>query len=111
MAKNGILIVEFANQLRDQGADVREAIEQGALQRLRPVMMTMVSTVLGGLPLVLSSGAGAEARVSLGWVMVGGLGLATLATLFVMPVAYNLLARFSKPKAEELQRLEAELAT
>ncbi len=110
MAKNGILIVEFANQLRDAGASVREAAEQAALQRLRPVMMTMISTVLGGVPLVLSSGAGAEARIALGWVIVGGLGLATIATLFVTPVAYNLLARFSKPKIEELQRLDAELA-
>ncbi|WP_299552041.1 efflux RND transporter permease subunit [uncultured Tateyamaria sp.] len=111
MAKNGILIVEFANQLRNEGASVIEAAEQAALQRLRPVVMTMVSTVLGGVPLVVSSGAGAEARVSLGWVIVGGLGLATLATLFVTPVVYKLLAGFSKPQAEEMRRLEAELAT
>lgn len=110
MAKNGILIVEFANQLRDEGASVSEAAEQAALQRLRPVMMTMISTVLGGVPLVLSTGAGAEARVSLGWVIVGGLGLATLATLFVTPVVYRLLAGFSKPQAEEMQRLKADLA-
>ena len=77
MAKNGILIVEFANQLRDRGMGVREAIEQAANIRLRPVMMTMICTVLGGLPLVLASGAGAEARIALGWVIVGGLGLAT----------------------------------
>ncbi|WP_299706034.1 efflux RND transporter permease subunit [uncultured Tateyamaria sp.] len=110
MAKNGILIVEFANQLRDAGMSVRDAIEGAALQRLRPVMMTMISTVLGGVPLVVSTGAGAEARVSLGWVIVGGLGLATLATLFVTPVVYRLLAGFSKPQAEEMRRLEAELA-
>ncbi|MCF2870749.1 efflux RND transporter permease subunit [Octadecabacter sp. G9-8] len=110
MAKNGILIVEFANQLRDQGLSVGDAAEQAALQRLRPVMMTMISTVLGGVPLVLSTGAGAEARVSLGWVIVGGLGLATLATLFVTPVVYKLLAGFSKPQVEELRRLEAEMA-
>ncbi|WP_299604792.1 efflux RND transporter permease subunit [uncultured Tateyamaria sp.] len=111
MAKNGILIVEFANQLRDAGMSVRDAIEGAALQRLRPVMMTMISTVLGGVPLVVSTGAGAEARVSLGWVIVGGLGLATLATLFVTPVVYRLLAGFSKPQAEEMRRLEAELAS
>ena len=70
----------------------------------------MISTVLGGLPLVLASGAGAEARIALGWVIVGGLGLATLATLFVTPVAYLLLARFSTPKAAEQARLERELA-
>ncbi|MCV3273081.1 efflux RND transporter permease subunit [Roseobacter sinensis] len=111
MAKNGILIVEFANQLRDRGLSVRDAIERAARQRLRPVMMTMISTVLGGLPLVLSSGAGAEARISIGWVIVGGLGLATLATLFVTPVVYRLLAGFSKPQADEMRRLEAELAS
>jgi HAE1 family hydrophobic/amphiphilic exporter-1 len=109
MAKNGILIVEFANQLRDRGVAIRDAIEQACLQRLRPVMMTMISTVFGGLPLVLASGAGAEARVSLGWVIVGGLGLATFATLFLTPVAYLLLARFSRPQAEEARRLSEEL--
>jgi Cu/Ag efflux pump CusA len=85
MAKNGILIVEFANQLRDEGASVREAIERGTLLRLRPVMMTMVSTVLGGVPLIFAAGPGAEAREALGWVIVGGLGLATLATLYLTP--------------------------
>jgi HAE1 family hydrophobic/amphiphilic exporter-1 len=109
MAKNGILIVEFANQLRDQGKSVREAITEGAVLRLRPVMMTMVSTVLGGVPLILSSGPGAEAREALGWVIVGGLGLATLVTLFLTPVAYLLLARFTTPKAEEEARLRREL--
>jgi HAE1 family hydrophobic/amphiphilic exporter-1 len=77
MAKNGILIVEFANQLRDRGQDVRQAIEKACELRLRPVMMTMIATVLGGVPLVLAHGAGAEARIALGWVIVGGLGLAT----------------------------------
>ena len=96
MAKNGILIVEFANQLRNRGRSVREAIEEAANIRLRPVMMTMISTILGAVPLILSFGAGAEARSALGWVIVGGLGLATLATLFLTPVAYLLLARLSK---------------
>jgi HAE1 family hydrophobic/amphiphilic exporter-1 len=109
MAKNGILIVEFANQLRDRGRSVREAIEQASVRRLRPVVMTMVSTVLGGVPLILAHGAGAEARIALGWVIVGGLGLATFATLFLTPVAYLLLARFSKPHAHEAERLEREL--
>lgn len=109
MAKNGILIVEFANQLRDRGASVREAIESACSIRLRPVMMTMIATVIGGLPLVLAQGAGAEARVALGWVIVGGLGLATLVTLYITPVAYLLLARFSKPHAHEEQRLHDEL--
>ena len=110
MAKNGILIVEFANQLRDRGAPLREAIFEASTIRLRPVMMTMTSTVLGGVPLILSSGAGAEAREALGWVIVGGLGLATLSTLYLTPVAYLLLARFSKPKVEEERRLARELA-
>ena len=109
MAKNGILIVEFANQLRDAGKSVREAITEGAVVRLRPVMMTMVSTVLGGVPLILSSGPGAEAREALGWVIVGGLGLATVVTLYLTPVVYLLLAGFSVPKAAEEARLRREL--
>ncbi|MBN8243959.1 efflux RND transporter permease subunit [Nitratireductor aquimarinus] len=109
MAKNGILIVEFANQLRDRGLGVREAIEQASLIRLRPVAMTMICTIVGGVPLVMASGAGAEARIALGWVMVGGLGLATVSTLFLTPVAYLLLGRFITPKAEEEARLVREL--
>jgi HAE1 family hydrophobic/amphiphilic exporter-1 len=109
MAKNGILIVEFANQLRDQGRSVRDAIMEGSVIRLRPVMMTMVSTVLGGVPLILSQGAGAEAREALGWVIVGGLGLATLVTLYLLPVVYLLIAGFSTPKAAEEARLRREL--
>jgi hydrophobic/amphiphilic exporter-1 (mainly G- bacteria), HAE1 family len=109
MAKNGILIVEFANQLRNRGHDVRAAITEGAAVRLRPVMMTMISTVLGGVPLILSSGAGAEAREALGWVIVGGLGLATLVTLYLTPVVYLLLARFTTPQAAEEARLRREL--
>lgn len=109
MAKNGILIVEFADQLRDQGRNVRQAIEQACAIRLRPVMMTMIATIIGGVPLVAASGAGAEARIALGWIIVGGLGLAVAATLFVTPVAYLLLARFSKPRAAEEVKLLGEL--
>jgi HAE1 family hydrophobic/amphiphilic exporter-1 len=109
MAKNGILIVEFANQLRDRGLGVREAIETACLMRLRPVMMTMIATVVGGVPLVLAHGAGAEARIALGWVIVGGLGFATLVTLFITPVAYLLIARFTQPHSHEAQRLNREL--
>ncbi|MGN6158111.1 MAG: efflux RND transporter permease subunit [Devosia sp.] len=109
MAKNGILIVEFANQLRDRGYSVREAIEESANIRLRPVLMTMIATVLGGLPLVISTGAGAEARRAIGWIIVGGLGTAAVSTLLLTPVAYLLIARFSKPKAHEAERLAAEL--
>ena len=109
MAKNGILIVEFANQLRDRGLGVREAIEEAANIRLRPVTMTMICAVLGGVPLVLASGAGAEARIALGWVIVGGLGLAAVTTLFMTPVAYLLLGRFITPKTHEQARLKREL--
>ncbi|CCF19837.1 AcrB/AcrD/AcrF family protein [Pseudorhizobium banfieldiae] len=109
MAKNGILIVEFANQLRDQGAGVREAIERACSIRLRPVMMTMIATIIGGVPLILAQGAGAEARIALGWVIVGGLALATSVTLLITPVAYLLIARFSKPHVHEERRLHQEL--
>ncbi|MDW5313187.1 efflux RND transporter permease subunit [Rhizobium sp. PL01] len=109
MAKNGILIVEFANQLRDRGEDLRSAIENAANIRLRPVMMTMIATITGAVPLVLASGAGAEARVALGWVLVGGLGLATVVTLYLTPVAYLVIARFTKPQIDEERRLQNEM--
>ena len=109
MAKNSVLLVEFADQLRDQGLDVRKAVEEGAAIRLRPVMMTLMSTVLGALPLILGSGAGAEARVSIGWVVFGGLGIAALFTLYLTPTLYLLLARLSKPRAAETERLAKEL--
>ncbi len=109
MAKNGILIVEFANQLRDRGQGVREAIENAANIRLRPVMMTMICTIVGGVPLIMASGAGAEARIALGYVIVGGLGLATLSTLFLTPVAYLLLGRFITPSVHEAERLHSEI--
>ena len=109
MAKNGILVVEFADQLRDRGFAVREAIETASKVRLRPIVMTMISTVLGGLPLILSGGPGGEARAAIGWVVFGGLGLAALFTLFVTPLAYLALARFVRPRAHQGARLEREL--
>lgn len=109
MAKNGILIVEFADQLRDRGRSVREAIEEAANIRLRPVCMTMICAILGGIPLVLAKGAGAEARIALGWVIVGGLGLATIFTLYVTPVVYLFWGRFIRSKAEGDLRLIKEL--
>ena len=109
MAKNSVLLVEFADQLRDQGMAVRDAVEQGAAVRLRPVAMTIISTVLGGVPLILGSGAGAEARSSIGWVVFGGLGLAAFFTLYLTPVLYLALARFSSARAAESQRLGREL--
>jgi HAE1 family hydrophobic/amphiphilic exporter-1 len=110
MSKNGILMVEFANQLRDQGQSVMDAIRNASLIRLRPIVMTMIATVLGGLPLLFTTGAGAESRRALGWIIVGGLGFATVATLFLTPVVFSLLARFSKPRAAEEARLARELA-
>lgn len=109
MAKNGILLVEFADQLRDRGYDVLAAIQTGASVRLRPVAMTMISTILGGLPLILSDGAGAEARSSIGWVIFGGLGMASLFTLYLTPALYVLIARFSSARAGESKRLTEEL--
>ncbi len=109
MAKNSVLVVEFADQLRDRGLNVRDAIEQGAARRLRPVMMTLVSTVLGGLPLILGTGAGAEARHSIGWVVFGGLGISALFTLYLTPTLYLLIARFSQARVAETTRLSEEL--
>lgn len=110
MAKNGILIVEFANKRRDEGLSVRDAILDASMTRLRPVLMTAISTLLGGLPLILGSGAGAESRAALGWVVFGGLGFATIFTLFLTPVTFLTLARLSKPRASEEQALAKELA-
>jgi len=109
MAKNGILIVEFANLKRDEGADVDTAIREAATTRLRPVMMTMMASVLGALPLIVAHGAGAEARLALGWVIIGGLSFATLFTLFLTPVAYRFLAPLSKPRVHETKLLVEEL--
>jgi multidrug efflux pump subunit AcrB len=109
LAKNSVLLVEFAVQLRDRGFDFRRAIQTGASGRLRPGAMTMISTVLGGLPLILSDGAGAEARSSIGWVVFGGLGIAALFTLYLTPALYLMLARFSSARAAETERLAAEL--
>jgi len=108
MAKNGILIVEFANQLREAGQDIDSAIRDALRLRIRPVMMTMVSTVFGGLPLVLTSGAGAEARIAVGWVIVGGLGFATVFTLFLTPVFYRWIAVWGAEPGMASKRLNRE---
>ena len=109
MAKNGILVVEFADQLRDRGRSVAEAVREAAMTRLRPVMMTMLSTVLGALPLILGGGAGHEARSAIGWVVFGGLGIATVFTLVLVPVIYSLLAPLAPPRAHAGVRLDREL--
>ncbi|WP_407278511.1 efflux RND transporter permease subunit [Aromatoleum evansii] len=93
ITKHGILIVEFANQLRDQGAALREAVIDASVLRLRPILMTTGAMVLGSIPLALATGAGAESRQQIGWVIVGGLLLGTFFTLFVVPTVYTLLAR------------------
>jgi len=110
IAKNGILLIEFADQLRDQGYQVRDAIEEAARVRLRPIVMTLVSTIFGALPLILAAGPGSEARSAVGWVVFGGMGLATVFTLYLTPVAYLGIARFAKARASAGQRLEQEMA-
>ncbi|WP_345852551.1 efflux RND transporter permease subunit [Shewanella algae] len=109
-AKNGILIVEFANQLRDKGVDFDAAILQAANQRLRPILMTGITTAAGAVPLVLAEGAGAETRFVIGVVVLSGILLATLFTLLVIPVAYSLFARHSSSPEAVAQQLEKELA-
>jgi multidrug efflux pump len=93
IAKNGILVVEFANKLQEQGRTKLEAVREASLTRLRPILMTSVATVAGHFPLVLVTGAGAEARNSIGLVLVGGMAIGTLFTLFVIPAIYMLIAK------------------
>lgn len=109
MAKNGILLVEFANQLRDEGQSATDAAFDAAKARLRPITMTLICTVMSGLPLVLGSGPGAEARAAIGWVIVGGLGLAAVFTLFLTPAAYALVSGFTRARASTGQALDEEL--
>ncbi|MCU7962633.1 efflux RND transporter permease subunit [Shewanella sp. SW36] len=109
-AKNGILIVEFANQLRDKGVDFDKAIIQASAQRLRPILMTGITTAAGAVPLVLAVGAGAETRFVIGVVVLSGILLATLFTIFVIPAAYGLFARNSGSPEAIAQQLEKELA-
>lgn len=100
--KNGILIVEFANQLRDQGQDTLNAIVNAAEQRLRPILMTALTTLLGSVPMLLASGAGSETRFAVGVVIFSGMALATLVTLFVIPGLYALIGGLSSsPEARE----------
>jgi multidrug efflux pump len=97
ITKHGILIVEFTNQLREQGMNMQEALVKASAQRLRPILMTTGAMVLGAVPLALATGAGAESRTQIGWVIVGGMSLGTLLAIFVVPTMYSLLARKSVP--------------
>ena len=99
ITKHGILIVEFTNQLRAQGMAMIDALVQASTQRLRPILMTTGAMVLGAVPLALAHGAGAESRIQIGWVIVGGMSLGTLLTVFVVPTMYALLARQAVPGA------------
>ncbi len=101
ITKHGILIVEFANQLREQGVETWEAVQQSAKLRLRPILMTTGAMVLGALPLAFSTGAGAESRIQIGWVIVGGMSVGTLLTIFVVPTMYTLFARKVAPGANK----------
>jgi multidrug efflux pump len=99
ITKHGILIVEFTNQLRTDGMDMVDALVKASSQRLRPILMTTGAMVLGALPLALATGAGAESRIQIGWVIVGGMSLGTLLTIFVVPTMYTLFARKAIPGA------------
>lgn len=110
MTKNAILLVEFMDQVRDEGKSVPDAIMEGVQVRLRPVTMTVLSTVMGALPLILSEGPGAEARAAIGWVVFGGLGLASVFTLYLTPLGYAIIAPHVKPRSHSGQELEQQLS-
>jgi multidrug efflux pump len=100
ITKHGILIVDFANKLRDEGRSISEAVIESAKLRLRPILMTTFAMVLGALPLAFATGASAESRRQLGWVIVGGMTVGTLFTLFVIPTFYSYLAKKDRKKVE-----------
>jgi multidrug efflux pump len=99
ITKHGILIVEFSNQMRGKGMSTLAAVKEAATMRLRPILMTTGAMVLGAIPLAMATGAGAESRRQIGWVIVGGMSLGTLLTIFVVPTMYTLFARKSTPGA------------
>ncbi len=109
VSKNGILIVEFANQLRDRGMTFSDAVIKASTQRLRPILMTALTTALGSLPLILASGAGAESRQVIGVVVFSGISLATLFTLIVTPLTYNLLSRNTQSPETTTHQLSEEM--
>jgi multidrug efflux pump len=105
IARNGILVVEFANRLQEQGMSKIEAVHQAAIVRLRPVLMTSIATVAGHTPLIFATGAGAHARNSIGVVLVFGIAIGTIFTLFVLPSVYVLLAKDHHMDKQELEDL------
>ncbi|RLJ36580.1 efflux RND transporter permease subunit [Acidovorax sp. 106] len=107
ITKHGILIVEFTNQLREEGMDMVDALVKASAQRLRPILMTTGAMVLGAVPLALATGAGAETRSQIGWVIVGGMSLGTLLTIFVVPTMYTLFARKAVPGAKTTVAVES----
>jgi multidrug efflux pump len=108
ITKHGILIVEFANQLRDEGRSIRDAVVEGAALRLRPILMTTGAMVLGAVPLALAHGAGSESRIQIGMVIVGGMTLGTILTLFVVPTFYTLLTSRHRDSSEKSDLAMAE---
>ncbi|HSH92152.1 MAG TPA: efflux RND transporter permease subunit, partial [Ramlibacter sp.] len=106
ITKHGILIVEFANQLREQGLGLVDAVVKASSQRLRPILMTTGAMVLGAVPLAMADGAGAESRIQIGWVIVGGMSLGTVLTVFVVPTMYMLFARREVPGANHAETHE-----
>ncbi|SDJ44548.1 hydrophobe/amphiphile efflux-1 (HAE1) family protein [Ferrimonas sediminum] len=108
VTKNGILIVEFANQLRDRGMAFEQAITDAACRRLRPIMMTALTTLAGAIPLILSSGAGAESRIAVGTVVFFGMAFASVVTLMVIPAMYRLIAASTRSPGFVAQRLAAQ---
>lgn len=108
-AKNGILIVEFINQLRDEGVAFRDAVLEASAKRLRPIIMTGLTTAMGAVPLILSSGAGAETRLVIGVVIFAGVLIATFLTIFVVPAMYMLLAKNTGSPQDVTRRLERQL--
>jgi multidrug efflux pump len=112
-AKNGILIVEFANQLRDEGRQVLDAIIESAAVRLRPILMTSIATIAGAVPLVVAGGPGSASRATIGVVVIFGVAFSTLLSLFVVPAFYALLAPFTRsPEAlgRKLDELDEQVA-
>jgi HAE1 family hydrophobic/amphiphilic exporter-1/multidrug efflux pump len=105
VTKNGILIVEFANQKREKGIDKRNALLDASKQRLRPILMTSLATMLGALPIALSLGAAAQSRMPLGIVIVGGLLFSLVLTLYVIPAMYSYLSGKKKVHNEELEHV------